>query len=68
MPWGHSPWGVSQTEAHMATIPNRKPRRRVVSMKSLVFAIEGNERAYPVYKFSDRQVFERPNHNPFQGL
>jgi hypothetical protein len=46
-------------------IPNRKPRRRVISMKSLVHAFDGNERPYPVYKFSDRQVFERPSLRPF---
>ena len=49
-------------------IPNRKPRRKKVGVRALVHALDGPERPYPVYKFSSRQIFERPNHNPFDGL
>ena len=49
----------------LGAIPTAKPRRRVVSVRGLVHAFDGAERAYPVYRFSDRQVFERAKHNPF---
>lgn len=49
-------------------IPNRKPRSRNVSVRGLAHAFDGAERAYPVYKFSSRQIFERPNHNPFKDI
>jgi hypothetical protein len=52
----------------MMSIPRRKPRTRTLSGRALAQALDGNERPYPVYQFSRRQFFERPNHNPFRGL
>ena len=49
-------------------IPRRRPVKRKLSGRSLAFAIDGNERPYPVYHFSRRRFLERPNHNPFKGL
>lgn len=44
----------------------RRPRRRKVQMKALVYAAAGAERAYPVYSFANgRNKVERPRHNPF---
>jgi len=45
------------------TIP--KPRTRTVQVKGLVFAVAGKEPDYPVYHFSGKKFYERPNHNPF---
>jgi len=52
----------------MAGIPTRKPVTRRISARALVNALEGPERAYPTYQFSDRNFYERPHHNPFAGL
>ena len=49
-------------------VPERKPKKRVLSGRAVVFAINGKERPYPVYQFSNRSFIERPNHNPFKGL
>jgi len=49
-------------------IPTRKPTTKHISVRGLVFALDGRERAYPVYKFSHRTVHEKPKHNPFAGL
>lgn len=49
-------------------IPTRKPVTRKISVRGLVFALDGRERPYPVYRFGRRDLKERPNHNPFQGL
>jgi len=50
-----------------ARVDRRKPRSRKLSGRALVHAIDGPERPYPGYLFSDRQFFERPKHNPFAG-
>jgi hypothetical protein len=52
----------------MAGIPTRKPVTRRISARALVIALEGPERAYPVYQFSDRNFYERPRHNPFAHM
>lgn len=53
----------------MASIPTRTPRTRTLSGKSLVLALEGKEKDYPVYRFSNgRQFVAKPKHNPFAGL
>lgn len=49
-------------------IPTRKPQRRKVSVRSAVVALDGAEKAYPVYNFSTGPKYERPKHNPFEGL
>lgn len=46
----------------------RRPRKRVISARSITFALDGPEKDYPVYPFSRRQFFERPTHNPFKDL
>lgn len=53
----------------MATVPSKPPRFRKMSMRGLVFAVAGAERAYPVYRFSrGKAKVERPRHNPFKNL
>lgn len=52
----------------MASIPSRKPRTRSISAKAVVQALAGKEPDYPVYRFSGRQKYEKPKHNPFRGL
>lgn len=52
----------------MARIPSNPPRDRKVKLRALVFAIDGPERPYPVYRFSRATKIERPKHNPFKGL
>jgi hypothetical protein len=54
--------------AGQGPIPNRKPTQRHISVRSVVHALDGPERGYPVYRFSHRSFFERPKHNPFAGL
>ena len=49
-------------------VPQRKPVTRNLSGRSVVHAIDGRERPYPVYRFSRRVFAEKPNHNPFKGL
>lgn len=39
-----------------------------MSQRSQVIALDGAERPYPVYRFSGRTMFEKPRHNPFDGL
>jgi hypothetical protein len=39
-----------------------------MSVRSMVIALDGAQRPYPVYQFSRRFVYEKPKHNPFQGL
>lgn len=51
-----------------APIPKRKPVKRRVSLRGLVYAVSGAEQPYPVYQFGGRAKIERPNHNPFKGL
>lgn len=41
-------------------------KTRRINMRSLVAATVGRESPYPVYRFSGRTFFERPNHNPFK--
>jgi hypothetical protein len=52
----------------MQGITGRKPRTRIVSVKSVSTAIAGVERGYPTYQFSNRTFIERPNHNPFGNI
>lgn len=48
-------------------IPNQKVQTRKVNVRALVFAADGPEQPYDVYRFSrGRRKFERPNHNPFK--
>lgn len=46
----------------------KRPRRKVISMRSASFHVAGEEPPYPVYPFSRRVFVEKPNHNPFKGL
>lgn len=52
----------------MQPVRGRKPHKKRISVRSASFALSGPEQPYPVYPFSRRQFFERPNHNPFKGL
>jgi hypothetical protein len=52
----------------MQPVNGRKPHKKRISVRSASFALSGPEQPYPVYPFSRRQFFERPNHNPFKGL
>ena len=54
--------------AGQGPIPSKKPQTRRMSARSVVLALDGAERPYPVYRFSRRPVYERPKHNPFNGL
>ena len=51
--------------AGQGPIPSRAPTTRRVSIRSAVITLDGPEQAYPVYRFSGRQIFERPTHQPF---
>ena len=51
------------------TLRVRRPKKRRVSAKALVYAADGAEKPYPVYEFGRRRPrVERPRHNPFRGL
>lgn len=45
----------------MPSIPTAKPVVRRISVRGLSNAIEGPERAYPVYQFSGSYRYERPH-------
>lgn len=50
----------------MARMTIRRPRKRRTQVKALVFAVDGPEKAYPVYEFANgKKRLERPRHNPF---
>ena len=49
-------------------VRGRKPVTRRISGKSIVLALDGPEKPYPHYQFSNKQFFAKPNHNPFKGL
>lgn len=49
-------------------IPSKPPRTKRMSLRSKVIALDGAESPYPVYRFSRRHVYEKPRHNPFNGL
>ena len=49
-------------------IPSKPPERRNISLRSVVLAVDGPERPYPVYRLSRTAKFEKPRHNPFKGL
>lgn len=50
-----------------ARIPNQAPRTRKVQLRALVYAMDGPEKPYDVYRFSRGKVkLERPGHNPFK--
>lgn len=47
----------------------RRPQKRRVSVKALVYAVAGAERARVAYRGRPgTEKYERPNHNPFAGL
>ncbi len=49
--------------------PTAKPRTKSFNLKALTVAIDGPEKAYPVYQFGRGKRFEeKPKHNPFAGL
>ena len=52
----------------MTAISGRKPQARKISVRSISFALSGEEAPYPVYNFSGRDFIERKGHNPFAGL
>lgn len=40
--------------------------KRVTRLRAMVYAADGAERPYDVYRFSrNKRRFERPGHNPF---
>lgn len=48
------------------TITSRPVVTRVSRLRAMVYAADGAERPYDVYRFSrNRKKFERPGHNPF---
>ncbi len=63
-----TPGAVVDALTGMQSVRGRKPIRRTISGKSIVIALDGPEKAYPHYQFSNRQFFAKPNHNPFKGL
>ncbi len=46
-------------------IPSAPPTSRKMSMRSLVTLTDGQEKSYPVYNFSGKVKWERPDHAPF---
>jgi hypothetical protein len=44
----------------------RRPVTRSISVRALVFALDGPEKPYPVYRFARKFKLERPKHNPFR--
>ena len=52
----------------MTAITGRKPQARKISVRSISFALSGEEAPYPVYNFSGRDFIERPGHNPFADI
>jgi hypothetical protein len=54
--------------AGQGPIPSKQPQTRRMSARSQVIALDGAEKPYPVYRFSRRHVYEKPRHNPFDGL
>lgn len=48
-------------------VNRRKPQVRNISGRSVVHAIDGPERPFPVYQFSNRVFPEKPNHNPYRN-
>ena len=49
-------------------VPTKRPVTKRTNIRSMAFAVAGKEQPYPVYRFSRRPRFERPNSNPFEGL
>lgn len=49
-------------------IPSKPPTKRKITVRSVVITVDGRERPYPVYRFSRQAFYERPTHNPFEGL
>ena len=54
--------------AQPGKVPTKAPMVRHIDGRGLVYALDGAERPYNVYRFSGTQKLERPNHNPFKGL
>ncbi len=53
----------------MPGIPTKKPTRKQIDGRALALAVAGKEKEYPVYRFSKGEYkYERPKHNPFEGL
>lgn len=60
----HNPVGVPVVDPSDG--PNRPVIRRNVRLRAMVYAADGAERPYDVYRFSrNRKKYERPGHNPF---
>jgi hypothetical protein len=49
-------------------IPTKEPTQKRIDVRGAVFALDGPEKPYDVYRFSDRRIYEKPQHNPFSGL
>ena len=46
--------------------PIRNPVTRTVRLRAMVYAADGAEKPYDVYRFArNRKRYERPGHNPF---
>jgi len=46
--------------------PIRNPVTRKVRLRAMVYAADGAEKPYDVYRFArNRKRYERPGHNPF---
>lgn len=58
----------SYTIAKPTNVPTNAPRVRNINAKTLTTVIGGVEPPYDVYRFSGRRFFEKPGHNPFDGL
>jgi len=53
----------------LARIPQAKPTKRTIDIRSLSYGLSGPENPYPVYQFAGgRARWEFPKHNPFKGL
>jgi len=47
----------------------RRPRKRKIQIRALVFAVAGAEPIRVAYRGPrGSEKYERPNHNPFRGL
>ena len=50
-------------------IPQNKPAKRTIDLRSLVYGVSGPEQPYPVYQFSHGATrWEYPGHNPFNHV
>lgn len=49
-------------------LATKAPVVRQISVRGIVTALAGPEPPYPVYRFGKVVKYEKPKHNPFQGL